>query len=188
VIRQPWPLVLLAALALASGACTSGSESGAAPTSTVAPSTTTVPPSSTSAPAETNEVEQQVLAAYTGMWTATAEAAETSNHQSPALARYATGEALTRITQSLLTDRQRGVVTKGRPILGPRVVSLTPPETPNVARVEDCGDSTGWLKYKTSGELVDDEPGGRRRIEAVVRLADGGWKVSDFVVQGVGTC
>jgi hypothetical protein len=70
------------------------------------------------------------------------------------------------------------------------VTSAEPADTPTKVGITDCGDSTNWLKYrKNSGELVDDQPGGRQLINAVVeQQSDGSWKVSDFGVHEVGSC
>jgi hypothetical protein len=119
-----------------------------------------------------------------------AEAAETSDWKAPYLADHATGDALQTITGSLYADHRNGVVTRGEPVLDPTVTSAEPPEDPTTVMIEDCGDSTNWLKYEEdTGELVDDEPGGSQRIEAEVkRQPDGSWAVTRFGVWEVGSC
>jgi hypothetical protein len=144
------------------------------------------PPSPTS-PADL--AKQQALAAYSGMWHAMADAALTSDWQSPKLAQYATGDALGVISRLLYTDHLNDVVTKGEPKLNPQVTSVDPPNDPTTVMVSDCGDDSGWLKYKTNGQLVDDVPGGRRSIIAEVKKQqDGSWKGTRFAVEGVGSC
>ncbi|MGH3717137.1 MAG: hypothetical protein ACRDT4_27295 [Micromonosporaceae bacterium] len=135
-------------------------------------------------------MEGAALKAYRGMWGAFAVAARTADPTSPGLKRYATGEALKIIVKSLAVDRERGYVSKGEPVLDPRVSRLKPSGRPVEATVIDCADGTRWLKYhRDSGELVDDKPGGRHKVTATVKdVGDGVWKVTYFVAEGVGTC
>ena len=152
-------------------------------TSTSAGTSLTTVPTTVSV---TEVVWREVIDAYVGMWLAMAVAGETSDHQSPALARFATGAALHELTQRLLRDRQQGLVSRGRPELHPRVVALLPAQAPTAARVEDCVDRSHWLKQTTRGELVD-QPGGLRRVDAVLKISNGVWKVTAFV-EGAERC
>jgi len=177
--RTPCSWALVLTFALFTVACTAQFDGATQPSSGLTGRSGASTTDGTSAsPAEA------ALAAYNGMWNAMADAAQTSDHQSPALERYASGEALAKIIQSLYLDRQRGLVTKGRPVLHPTVASVTAAEV----RIEDCGDSTDWLKYTMSGQPQNDRPGGRQKISANVTLAGGEWRVTDFVVMGVGSC
>jgi hypothetical protein len=108
--------------------------------------------------------------------------------QSPALPRHAAGMALQLIIDSLRKDKQDGVVTRGQPVLNPRVREASPVTRPTRVTVEDCGDDSSWLKYRASGELKNDVPGGRREMHAIVRNLDGVWKVVDFTVEATGSC
>jgi len=132
---------------------------------------------------------ERASAAYVGMWRDMVAAARTSDWKSPVLARYATGEALSVISRSVYTDYRNGLITKGVPKNSPRVIAVTPETDPSTVMISDCGDSTHWLKYrKETGELADDEPGGRQAITAEVKRYAGGWKVSRFAVEAVGSC
>ncbi len=131
---------------------------------------------------------QRALDAYTGMWRDMATAALTSDYQSPLLGRHAAGEALRQIVDSLYLDKRQNVVTKGQPETHPRVTELIPAGDPKRARIVDCADDSRWLKYRVSGELLNDTPGGRRRITAVVENLNGTWKVTDFRVEVIGSC
>ncbi|XVS62070.1 hypothetical protein ACQPYE_27885 [Actinosynnema sp. CA-299493] len=147
----------------------------------------------TSTVAATNPVDEaraQGVQTYRQMWTAYATAGATADWQSPELARYATGGALSTLTRGLFGYRDLKIVTRGQPVLNPVVSSVEPPDLPAKVIVSDCGDSTTWTKhYADSGALADGEPGGRRHINAVVeKQVDGSWKVSDFGVHEVGTC
>lgn len=146
------------------------------------------PPSSTGVPADV--AQDRAVSAYREMWLAFAEAGTTSDWQSPALGQHATGIALDKLTRSLRSDQDKGLVTKGSPTLSPQVSTMDPASDPLKVTITDCGDSTNALKYrKDNGQLADDSPGGRRLINAIVeKQADGKWKVTDFGVHDLGTC
>jgi hypothetical protein len=155
------------------------------------------PPTSSSAVASTSEspqpadiARQRATAAYLGMWQDMADAAATSDWQSPKLAQNATADALSRISHGLYADHLNGLVTRGHPINHPTVESVEPAMAPTAVNLTDCGDDSQWLKYRAdTGQLADDGPAGRRRIKAMVKKAvDGSWKVVNFAIQDVGTC
>jgi hypothetical protein len=175
----------MAAVALV--ACSAGTANG--PVSGTRQPLTPAPASTAVVPVA-DRAEQEALAAYRGMWQDFAVAGITSDWRSPALGRYATGVALTNLSRGLYADHYNGLVTKGEPILHPRVLSVDPPQDPTRVVITDCGDSTHWLKYRTnSGRLVNDKPGGRSLINAIVdKQPDGSWKVSDYGVHEIGTC
>jgi hypothetical protein len=153
------------------------------------PSSILTPPSSASPTSPADVAGQQALSAYSGMWRAMADAASSSDWQSPALAQYATGDALGVISRSLYTDHLNHVVTRGEPTTNPKVSSVEPPNDPTTVMISDCGDSTNWLKYKQDGQPLDDSPGGRRAITAEVKKQqDGYWRVTRFAVEGLGSC
>ena len=117
------------------------------------------------------------------------KASETSDWQSPEMAKFATGDALGVINRSLYTDHLNGVVSKGEPTTSPKVSKEEPPDNPTTVMVSDCGDDTHWVKYKKDGSPFNDSPGGRRSITAEVKKQAGGsWKVTRFAVEGVGSC
>ncbi|WP_199827669.1 hypothetical protein [Streptomyces specialis] len=187
-----WGVMTGAVLLLAS--C-SGASSPAGDESPAAESPTEAPPGE---PSETSssETAPTVLAAaaaveaYLGMWRDMAEAAVTSDWQSPSLARHATGDALSAISRGMYADRLNGLVTLGEPVNDPQVTSVDPPKDPTTVLISDCGDSSNWLKYvDETGELADEEPGGRQAITAEVQeQPDGAWRVTRFAVEGVGSC
>lgn len=150
------------------------------------PSAPEPPPSASAADA----AEEEALAAYRGMWEDMARAGESSDWRAPYLADHARGAALETITGSLYADHRNGLVTRGEPVLDPEVTSAEPPDEPSTVMVEDCGDSSDWLKYQAdTGELAEGETGGRRAITAEVeRQADGAWQVTRFAVEGLGSC
>lgn len=184
-------IALLLATALGSFSCTPN-EGTAVPTPADPPPTSPAMTSNTlgnptAHPSFTDSPERAVLAAYTGMWAAVAAASENPD-QPHNLAHYATGQALTSLSRTLVTDARLGVHTTGRPVLTPRVLVLIPPARPAKARVRDCCDTTSWVKYQRSGLPAPGETYGRRQVDALVKITDGQWKVTEFVVNGVGTC
>lgn len=119
-----------------------------------------------------------------------AEAAKTSDWDSPTLKQHAVGDALSAISRALYADHLNGLVSKGKPKNYPKVTKVDPPANPTTVMISDCGDSSHWLRYrKDTGELADDKPGGRRDITAEVKKQkDGSWKVTRFAVWEVGSC
>lgn len=133
--------------------------------------------------------EQQALRTYQGMWEAYAVAAETADHTTDQLAPFATGEALLVLIRGLTDAHEEGVVSRGRPVTDARIVEVTPAADPTRITIVDCLDTTDWLEYQEStGELVDDVPGGRRETTAVLAGANEAWIVTDLHVRGLGTC
>lgn len=180
-------LFVIGTVAVALASCSAGTPSGSAPSTPKAPSSSTVS-STPASPAD--QAEQAALAAYRGMWQDFSAAGQTSDWQSPSLGQFATGSALSVLSRGLYTDHANGWVTKGSPILHPTVQSAEPLGSPTTVVISDCGDSTKYLKYYvSSGQPVNDGPGGRQLIKATLqKQSDGSWKVSDFGIQGVGSC
>ncbi|OLZ55153.1 hypothetical protein BS329_03755 [Amycolatopsis coloradensis] len=178
-------LTVLAAAGLGLSACSQ--DNSATPTSTT-PAPSLAPSTTATSPADI--AKQKATAAYLGMWSDMAEAATTSDWQTPKLAQNATGEALQTISRSLYADHYNGLVTKGQPVNHPKPASVEPLDNPTSVTLTDCGDSTNWLKYRAdNGQPANDGPSGRRQIEALVKKAvDGSWKVTTFAVHEVGSC
>jgi len=174
-------LVITTSALILLGACS------APPATTKAP-TTTPPSSSAITPAQA--ARDDAVAAYLQMWDAFVTASSTSDWQTPTLSQHAIGIALNKLTEGLHRDRDRGVVTKGKPTHDVSASSMEPPVDPTKVVVRDCSDSSNALKYRAdNGERAGNTPGGRQRIDAVVdKQPDGTWKVSDFGVHEVGSC
>lgn len=149
----------------------------------------TKPEVSSSAPSA-DLARDNAVSAYRAMWDSFAVAGTNADWNSELLGEHATGAALEDLRRSLRTDQNKGLVSKGKPVLAPTASSAEPAADPTKIMIADCGDSTRWLKYrKDNGLLADDVQGGRRLIKAMVeKQADGTWKVSDYGVHGVGTC
>jgi hypothetical protein len=180
-------------VALAAGgavACRSGTADGGFGRSTMEPHavTSSQPSPLPVSPEET--AQQQALAAYRGMVADFVAAGRTSDWQSPHLAEHATGIALTNLTRALYADRLNRVVTRGEPGLNPNIASADPSGNPTTVILADCTDSTRFLKYHAdNGQPADDGPGGHQLMKTTVqKQSDGSWKVSDFGIQGVGSC
>lgn len=165
----------LTAMALTLSGCHSDGPDGLP--STVAPSGTP----HASAPVSPDD---RAVIAYRGMWSAFAEAAKTADPDAPDIRTYASNNALKLIVGGLVSNRAQGKVVKGNLVLHPTATVVSPTEE----TILDCVDATNWLEYKTSGELWDNEPGGKHRTTATVKEVDGTWKVSSFNLEGKGTC
>jgi hypothetical protein len=122
------------------------------------------------------------------MWQAYVAASNAGDPQSPELAKYASGNALQTLVNGLTANKSKGLTTKGTPQLNPVQTGFSPADAPTNVTVGDCLDSTHWLLYKPNGDLADNTPGGRHKVTAEVNKGDGGWKVTAFAAQGVGTC
>jgi hypothetical protein len=153
------------------------------------PNTTPSPPTSaTPSVGPSAAAERDALAAYRGMWSAVVEAGKTSDPDAPDLRKYASDQALKLIVSSLYTDRDRQLVSQGELKIDPKVMALTPADAPTEVTVLDCVNDEKWLKYKASGGLVNDVPGGRHRTTATIKRTPDGWKVASFILKEGGTC
>jgi hypothetical protein len=173
----------LGAVALTLAAWGSGSAWASKPSTTGGPH-----PSSTTTPPATASMTAKVVSDYRTMWADLVIAARTSNYQSKLLPQHATGDALSLLVQGLATDRALGIVTKGQPMLEPRVSSLTPAADSTKASITDCFDNTSWIEYKTNGTLQKNAAGGRRSTTADLVRTGGTWKVAELTIQKTGTC
>lgn len=160
------------------GACDQGPTSG------------TSRPEVTSTAQTADSARTSAVSAYRAMWDGFAVAGNTSDSGSQLLGRHAVGAALEKLKRSLQSDQEKGLISKGKPVLDPKVSAADPADDPRKITITDCGDSTNWLKYrKDNGLLADDVPGGRRLIKATLeKQPDSTWKVSDYGVHGVGSC
>jgi hypothetical protein len=132
--------------------------------------------------------ERDAINAYRGMWGAFVEAGKTSDPEAPDLRKYTSDQALKLISGSLYADRSNKQVTKGELLTDPTVTVLKPTDVPTEATIVDCVNDEKWLKYKASGGLLNDVPGGKHRTTATVKLTSEGWKVTSFILREKGTC
>ncbi len=182
-------IVVCLAVVLAAG-CSTTSSGTTGPSSTRPSAASTSPSAGSSTPSPAPATPQEkALAAYRGMWTDMAAAAVTSDYKSALLGRHASGDALLKIKQSLYSDKQTGLVTKGQPVLDPRAQGVSTSGGLTRVSVVDCADASHWLKYKAAtGTLQDNVPGGRHAVTAQVVGENGSWVVVQFLVRPVGTC
>lgn len=130
----------------------------------------------------------QARQAYLGMWAAFVKASRTADYQSPSLAHYAAGGALSLLMHGLYSNFRNGIVTRGNPVFHPTVKVASRNGQPFQATVTDCADSSTWVDYYKSGKPAPGEPRGRQRIVAQLEPFDGIWKVTYLVVEKEGTC
>ncbi|MFI9643567.1 hypothetical protein ACIG87_26530 [Micromonospora sp. NPDC051925] len=134
--------------------------------------------------------EELALNAYRGMWSAYAKAGLTANPDEPDLAKHASGTALATLREGLSNARRDGHVIKGELGATPQVTEVNLSNQPATVSIADCLNTEKFLTYTSSGDLVDDESGGRRLTKATAtNLGTGeGWKVTGLGIQAVGTC
>ena len=171
-------------------AAVTGCASGSA-TSTPSLSSGTTPPVPPTAASSGNP---QVLArqAYLNMWQALVTASKTADYQSPALARYAAGGALSLLVHDLYANYKDGIVTRGEPSFSPTVTIPAASGGVQQADVTDCANTSTWANYTRSGKLIAGEPHGSRKIIARLQefnpAASPAWKVTYLNVGQAGTC
>lgn len=141
-----------------------------------------------SAPPTAGDAQVQARQAYLGMWAAFVRASRTADYQSPSLAHYAAGGALSLLTHGLYSNFRNGIVTRGNPVFHPEVKVASKNGQPFQATVTDCADSADWTNYYKSGKSAPGGLPGRRRIVARLQPFDGVWKVTLLVVEKEGTC
>lgn len=185
--RHSVPVVVLAFL-LAAPACSDPQASqpdGAAATMTTSRQSS---PTTSASPADV--ARANAIEVYKAMWADFVAAGRTSDWKSERLGDHATGIALTNMSRALYADKKNGLVTKGEPVLRPEVDTVKPRSNPTMVIIADCGDSSETQKYYvTTGKPFKGSPGGRHRINAVVKKDSGGrWKVTDYGVHEVGSC
>ncbi|MFC0843545.1 hypothetical protein ACFH04_07325 [Streptomyces noboritoensis] len=84
-----------------------------------------------------------IIAAYSGSWDAQAEAYSKASSAGTNLQKNTTFKALADVESDLVAMRKAGQVTTGRPVIRPRVVTVTHGRVPT-ATVVDCVDTTNW--------------------------------------------
>ncbi|MFD9483618.1 hypothetical protein ACFWBX_06360 [Streptomyces sp. NPDC059991] len=137
--------MLLAGSLLALAGC-SGNNSHAS--SKPSPAHTAVSRSPRSTP------DAAIIAAYTSSWKAQDEAYSKASSADTDLQKNTTFKALADIESDLAAMRKSGQVTTGRPVIRPRVVTVTSGRVPT-ATIADCVDTTNWtLVDKTSKRKV----------------------------------
>jgi hypothetical protein len=96
---------------------------------------------------------------------------------SPLLPAHAIGIALAEAREHLAELKRLGHLDRGKVALHPRVVAIRG----TTATVEDCPDTSHWLRRDAgTGALRDHTPPGRRTHVAVLYLIDDTWKVADI--------
>ncbi len=174
----------LVIIVLLGAACDSGDDGAAVGAGADADRTTTAPETTTTTLAETTTTaaptpEEEVLAAYAGYWDAVDEAfaPPEANPQLPSLQRYATGEVLPGIVNSLENAKADKLVARipdgAQYSHRAEVVSIEEA----TATVRDCNINDTVIEVADTGEVVDDAVSTKLYIAMLVR-EDGQWKVA----------
>jgi hypothetical protein len=182
-------IFLVVAAGLGVAACsTASTPQGVGSPSRAVLSSTMSPAASSQTADPSPDVRDTAVQVYLAMWADWVEAAKTADYQSPKLTDHAASQALQLISMGLQRAHQRNVVVKGQPTFSPRVVKVTPQTTPVAVTIQGCADDSNWLNYTADGQLADNTPGGKHRIDATVGLLSGQWIVTHLQVGQVGTC
>ncbi|WP_159001111.1 hypothetical protein [Streptomyces sp. SBT349] len=128
--------------------------------------------------------EDGAVAAYLAMWEDAAAASWTSDVDHPRLDDHATDDALALLKFVTEGHAADGHVAKGAPKHDVEIVESSAEHR----ELRDCMDSSDWLMYDSSGQLVDDVPGSHRWVDAMVQLRSDGWLVADLVLHERATC
>jgi hypothetical protein len=140
----------------------------------------TSPSSGHSATPSSNAANGAILQAYRAGSAAFVAAVQIADPAYPALAATTTNPLLTQARQTLVYDKEQGIVGRGTvQLLHPHVVSYTAA----MAVVQDCVYSSLISVYASSGQPVPNQPGGTQPeydgVKATLIFASGVWKVSD---------
>ncbi len=183
-IRWAAPLVMLAAVTGSAG-CSADEAPEPAASPAVSLRASSLAPSTSDASAV-----QAAVSAYRGMWDAYMRVLATPDPDSPELARYAAGNALTTLVDGVGDVRDQGLRGEGQFVLSPRVVEIAPAKAPTKVGIRDClNDGAARIVASSPGVGFSDKPGGRRLCLATIeRQVDGAWKVSSFGLHEVGSC
>jgi hypothetical protein len=124
------------------------------------------------------------------MWDAYMRVLAAPDPDSPELARYAAGDALTTLTDGVRDVRDQGLKGEGKFVVSPQVTEVAPASAPTKVGIRDClNDGAARIVRASPGPPYSDKPGGRRLCQATVeRQGDGSWKVTSFGLQEVGSC
>jgi hypothetical protein len=183
VRRRSAGTALIALTALVMTSCTDPP-----PTATPSAAPSLVAPSTQVPSTQSADPKTAALNAYSGLLQAYAKAGLTANPDEPDLAAHADGSALKVLRDALAGFKDKGEIFKGEYKSAPTVAAVSPTDSPTSVVVADCLDTKKQLVYKATGELADDEPGGRRSTAATVRRQGGTWKVVNLDVREKGTC
>lgn len=159
------------------------------PTSGTPASASASPSAQASAAAETpDQAKQHAIDTYLGFQTAFQKAGAAGDPEFPDLAKYGTGDALKLFTNGLKANKTQGLLARGQAVFHPTIASLSPPDSPTKASVQDCMDTSKTELYKADGSPYKDSPGGLRLVLASLDRINGEWKVTGIGIREVGSC
>ncbi|GAA3745120.1 hypothetical protein HDA32_005150 [Spinactinospora alkalitolerans] len=164
--------------ALQSCAALEGSESSPSPTPSPTPSDTG------------SSVEEAGLEAYENMWDVVIEASHNGEADPSDLDRYASGDALALMRQTLQGAGDDGVTVVGEPALDPHVTEVSPASDPDTVVILDCVDDSRWVEQGQSSPTESEAPDEDRprKVDATVSHDGLAWRVSQLRIWEQGTC
>ncbi|WP_157856317.1 hypothetical protein [Actinacidiphila yeochonensis] len=140
--------------------------------------------SASAMPGASRPGNQGPLLAYRAMMNDLVVVSRNPNENDPRLRDHASAGALMLLRYIMEADRQKDVVGRGTPVVDPTIVKSAATQ----AVIRDCIDDTQWLLYTRDGELENDVPGGRHRVDATLEVRAGAWRVVRLYFDQVGTC
>lgn len=142
-------VLALASTLMGVSACSTEDDDKASPSGTSSPSPADDKSSSSPSASPSSTLtadEQDALKAYRASWDAQVEAYAKASSKGTKLHRNTSLQALADIESDLMTMKADGEVTKGKPAIQPKIISVTRKKgTPDVAKIEDCVDISKWL-------------------------------------------
>jgi len=200
--RAVLPAVLLVCV-LAAGC--GNSAPGLVPITNRAPALPALPsqPSLPRLPGPATEATAAAVTAYRGYWDdavyANAHAGYWNDAERASLgvggslftlfSKHATGNAFEQQRIAIYRADKSGEFSEGMPMPHPIIQNSGPATTPTEVRITDCLDATTWLVHqRTSGALVDNQPGLRHALRATVVHDNAGWRVRDLSASGTMRC
>ncbi|GAA4935912.1 hypothetical protein GCM10023224_15880 [Streptomonospora halophila] len=124
------------------------------------------------------------------MWDVVVEASHNSDPDPANLDRYATGDALALMRQTLRSANDDDVTVVGEPVLDPEVTDISPQKAPDTVTILDCVDDSGWTEEESGAQSESPDPGEDqpRKVDATVRHDGLTWQVSQLRIWEQGTC
>ena len=119
------------------------------------------------------------LAAYEAAWADIAAVEDDGNYQDPRLEDHLAGHLLLITSEDLYAAEQKGIASRGAPVLSPHVVAVDAAGNPPTVTVDDCIDARHFIQYYAATGQVYGTPATTDLADtATVTLTNGSWMVT----------
>jgi hypothetical protein len=172
-------VLLAGGLSACSGAGSSSPAAATSPTARATPRAAAAPlPSFSGNPAAVADAGA-ALAAYEAAWADIAAVEDDGNYQDPRLEDHLAGQLLLLTSEDLYVAEQKGITSRGAPILSPHVVAVNAAGNPPTATVDDCIDARHFVQYYAATGKPYGTPATTDLADtATVTLTNGSWMVT----------